>query len=161
MMKTLFTMNNIITRTPFGILLFILLGTLQVSAIDAIKGVQPQKLASTLYSKDRGAGYQGAFFIKSPELIEIGNVMLKKSGVQYTLTNENTRGRLANYVTTEAAVAVIDTEVQSEALRSVPALTTSFSEVNQQVQAQPENATAAAIQRNGALFSDVSDLLQQ
>ncbi len=142
------------------LLLFIFLGSFQVSAIDNVKGVQPAALANTLY-KDGGSGYHGTFFIKTPELIEIGNNMLKKSGVQYTLTNENTRGRLKTYVTTEAVTGVTDTEGSLEIVKSVPASTTSFSEVNQQVQSQTENATASAIQRSGTLFSDVSDLLQQ
>ena len=86
--------------------------------------------------------------------------MLKKSGIQYTITSKKTSGTLKNTTTPEADVVVIDAEAPSEVVRSAPARTTSFSELNQQVQAQTTNATATAIQGNGALFSDVSELLQ-
>lgn len=129
-----------------------------IHAIDNVTGVKPSALAGMLHGQKGGSGYHGTFFVKSPELIEIGNNMLKRSGVQYTITNENTRSHLNTYVTTGEALGGEDVAPVASTIRLD---TSSFSQVNEQVQAQNENATAVATQRDGALFSDVSDLLQQ
>jgi hypothetical protein len=146
-----------ITSTLLGILCVLSFLSVRAEAIDNIKGVQPSNLANTLYSKQSGSGYQGTFFIKSPELIEIGNKMLKRAGVQYTLTQENTRGNLANYVTTESALEETNATQQKHTSE-----TTSFSQINHQVQSQQteESANNSNLQKIGVLFSDVSDLLQ-
>jgi len=136
--------------------------TVRTHAIDSIKGVQPQSVANTLYSKVSGAGYQGTFFIKSPELIEIGNKMLKRAGVHYTLTQENTRGTLATYVTTEAALEGTDYNQDTKTKPTRHIDTNSFSEINHQVQSNQTNKNGddSNMQRTGILFTDVSDLLQ-
>lgn len=132
------------------------------NAIDDIKGVQPQNLASTLYGKSSGAGYQGTFFVKSPELMEIDNKMLKRAGVQYTLTQANTRSTLATYVTAETALEGTPYTSEMNTMDPNPVDTTSFSEVNHQVQQQQSNESEnnSNMQKTGVLFSDVSGLLQ-
>jgi hypothetical protein len=159
MQNTLFTMQKHISSILIGFLLFAL--SVPVSAIDDIKGVQPSSLANTLYSKQSGSGYQGTFFIKSPELIEVGNKMLKRSGVQYTLTKNNTRSSLPSYITTEEAIAQ-GTDAPAPAIAKSTTNSPSFSDINHQVRENTEGTTSsAARQSNGTLFSDVSTLLQQ
>ncbi len=152
-------MQKYIQQSLLGLFFLLSIMGVSTSAIDTVKGVQPSSLAVTLYSsRSVGAGYQGTFFIKSTELIDISNKMLQRAGVQYTLTKDNTRSTLASYVTTEAVTE--DTKTTPTVIL-VAVDTPSFSEVNQKLKQASEANNDASRQSNGILFSDVSSLLHQ
>lgn len=145
----------------FTIYFILMLGG-AVFAKGDVKGVQPVDLAATLYSKTGGAGYHGTFFIKSQELLNISNTMLRKSGVQYTLTDENTKSRLKTYVALDAPSSD-DKALSVQTAKSTSYSALSFFEVNQKLAEQSKEAErqTAFSPAGGLLFSDVAMQLTQ
>lgn len=149
------------SQTAFSTLLcFLIVGLLSffvtpTFCIDKIQGVQPQKLANGIYAKERGDGYQGTFFIKSKQLVDVSNKMLKKSGVNYSISQYRTESE-GMYVTLSDALT-------GEKTVKKTSLAPSFVDVNTQTVKDIKTPThkTAMYSDSGLLFADVAGGVRQ